>query len=79
MRRQDIRQPVAVLAGLRLDSRERVPHWLRLHYARRILIDVQQVIGGAVAGFQAEFAHGNTPAFVEVNRVSILHRPAGLL
>ena len=76
---QNIRQPVAVLAGLGLDAGERVAGRLGLHDAGRVLIDVQQVIGDAVAGFQAELAHGNAPCGVDVHRVSVLHGPTCLL
>ena len=76
---QNIRQPVAVPARLGLDAGERVAGRLGLDDAGRLPIDVQQVIGDAVAGFQAELAHRDAPCGGDVHRVSVLHGPTCLL
>ena len=54
VRRKYLRQPVAVLARLGLHTGERVAGGFRLHDAGRLAIDVQQVIGGPMAGLQPE-------------------------
>ena len=58
----NIRQAVAVLAGLRLNTGERIAGRFRFHDAGRFLIDVQQVISGTVAGFQVELANRDAQA-----------------
>ena len=49
---------------------------LRLDHPDRLPIDVEQVVGVAVAGLQRELADSDTPPGVEVHRVAVLDRPA---
>ena len=79
VRRQRVRQSVAVLARLGLHAGECVTGRLGLDYPSRLLVDIQQVIGGAVAGYQPELAHRHTSGRRQVERVDILHGPSGLL
>ena len=66
VRGQVVRQPLAVLARLGFDARQGVAGGFRLDDAGRLLVNVQQVIGGAVVGFQPELAHRHPTARVEV-------------
>ena len=63
---QCIRQTVAVFARLGLHTGEGVPRWLCLNHAGRLAVNVQQIVGGAVAGFQPELADHNAPGGREI-------------
>ena len=69
-------QALAVLGRLDLDGAQRGPGLLGFHGANGLAIDVQQIVGLAVAGDQREFPNGDAPSRMEIDRVRILHDPA---
>ena len=72
-------QACAVLLGLDFHSGKGGAFWLRLDDARRLLVDVEQVVDSTVAGLQGKLAHRYSAAGVQVDGVGVLHRPSCLL
>ena len=69
-------QALHVFLRLELDARERVAGGLRLHDAKGIAVDEEQVVDVAVALLQLELADGNAVARREVHVVAVLNEPA---
>ena len=65
LRREVVRQSGRTLCQLRLDARERALG-LSLDRARRLAIEVKQVVGKAETGLHGKFAHGDAVAGGEV-------------
>ena len=77
--RKIVGQSSAVLLGLDLDAGKGGTFWLGLNDARSLLVHVEQIVGGAVAGLQGKLAHSYSAAGVQVDGVGVLHRPSCLL
>ena len=79
MRRgKPIRHSRRVFLRLHLDAGEGFALLLRLDDPNRLAIDVEQVVGVAVARFQAELPDRDTPPGVQVHRIAGLDVPARL-
>jgi len=76
-RRQAARQAQRVTRRLDLDPGERRALLLGFDNTGGLAVDVEQVVGEAVPGFEREFAQRYTPGGVDVGRGDALHRPAG--
>ena len=74
-----LRQACAVLLRLDLHAGKGGTFWLGLDDAHRLLVDVEQVVGGAMAGLQRKLAHSYSAAGVQVDGVGVLNRPSCLL
>ena len=72
-------QARAVLLGLDLHTGQRGPLGLGFDDARRLLVHVEQVVGGAVTGLQAELAHCHPAGGVQIDGAGILDGPSSLL
>ena len=79
MGRKVVGQASAVLLGLDFDASKGGTLGLGFDDARRLLVDIEQVVCGAVAGLQRELAHRYSAAGVQVDGVGVLHRPSCLL
>jgi hypothetical protein len=75
--RQGVGQAGAGLGRLRLDPGEGFAGLLRLDDPGGLAVDVEQVVGDAVAPLQRELAKGHAPAGVDARRVGVLDDPAG--
>jgi hypothetical protein len=75
--RQAARQALRITRRLDLDASERRAPLLGFDDAGGPAIDVQQVVGKAVPGFEREFAQRDATRGVDVGRGNVLHRPAG--
>ena len=72
------RQPVGVHRRLPLDARQGRALGLGLDDPDGRLVDVEQVVGPPVPGLHYDLAERDALAGEEVQRPSVLHRPAGL-
>ena len=71
-------QSLGVPARLPLDARQRGSLGLGLDHPDDALVDVEQVVGAAVAGLQRDLADGDALRGEQVHRLLVLHRPAGV-
>ena len=69
----------AVLLGLCLHAGQREPFGLGLDNADGLLVDVEEVVGAAVARLEGELTHRHPTAGVQIEGVSVLDRPPRLL
>ena len=76
--RQVVRESIAVLLGLPFHTSECEARRLGFNRAGGLLIDVQDVISPAMAGFQPELSYGNALAGVQVNGPGVLSYPGSL-
>ncbi len=74
---QFVGQTLGVARRLGLDARERDAFFLRFDHAGRSSVDVEQIVGKAVAGLQRKFADRHAARGVDVGFAHGLHRPAG--
>lgn len=70
-------QTLGITTGLRFDAGEGRALLLGLDHAAGTAIDIQQVVGGAMAFDQRKFADRNAVCGVQIDLGEILHRPAG--
>lgn len=74
--RQRGRQALRVLAGLSLDAGQCGALLLGFDDAGGLAIEVEQVVGAAVAGFEREFAQRDAARGVDVGLGDVEHAPA---
>jgi len=72
-----VRHAGGVLAGLGLDAGQGGAGLLGFDDAGGPAIDVEEIVGGAVARFEGELPDGHAATGVEIDGARILHGPAG--
>jgi hypothetical protein len=75
--RQAIGQALGVFVGLDFDAGEGDALFLGFDHPGSLAVDIQQVIGETVAGFQRELTDGNAPRGVDICLARVAHMPAG--
>ena len=69
-------EAMRVLVGLDLDTGEGMAGRLRLHHPGGLAVDVEEIVGLAMARLQGEIANGDAAAGVDVGAAVVLNQPA---